>query len=71
MTWWAASRVARAGRPVRRRASTTTTTYLFVAGIGTTRAVAVTRSNGVDSVVTPTTFTSADFLADDWEEVTT
>lgn len=70
MTWLAAQPLAKAGTPVRRRAWIGTTgdpRVLYVAGAGTTRSVAVYRSSGVDTVVTATTFSSVDRLADDWE----
>jgi hypothetical protein len=74
MTWWQIEPLARAGAAVRRRSWLTTTTLsgwtiLYVAGAGTERAVAVRRAAGVDTIVTAVIFSSADFLADDWEVV--
>jgi hypothetical protein len=74
MTWWQIESLARAGAAVRRRSWLTTTTLsgwtiLYVSGAGTERAVAVRRAAGVDTVVTAVIFSSADFLADDWEVV--
>lgn len=72
MTWDNASLLARGGVPVRRTAWKTAPTLsggviYFSSGAGTTRAVAVFRLAGVESIVTPTTFGAAEFLADDWE----
>lgn len=72
MIWEDAKPLAQAGRPVRRRAwigSTGEPRIVYVAGAGTTRAVAVYRSAGADDVVTTATFAAADRLADDWEAV--
>jgi hypothetical protein len=74
MLWFGAAEViAKAGTPVRRRAwladgGLIFKRIVFVSGAGTTRAVAVVRSSGSsEEVVRTTTFSSADFLADDWE----
>jgi hypothetical protein len=74
MKWHGEAEVlAMAGTPVRRRAwladgGLIFKRIVFVSGAGTTRAVAVVRSSGSsETVATPTSFSSADFLADDWE----
>ena len=65
MPWWAAAEVsARAGSPVARLAwSDPARTVRFVAGAGTTRAVAVDQGG---AVLTASTFGAAEYLADDW-----
>jgi hypothetical protein len=74
MTFWQAQPYAVSGQPIR-RSSWLASASLFSAqvryerGAGTARAVAVYRLSGVDSVVTPTTVTAADLIADDWEVV--
>lgn len=72
MTWPQVQAVAKAGSPVRRAAwsgASSGARIVYVAGAGTTRAVAVYRSAGADDVVTAATFAAADRLADDWEAV--
>lgn len=72
MTWWQAEPLARAGAGVRRTAWAVSgprvgATVHFVAGLGTTRAVAVMRRAGVDAVVTAEDVAATDIGADDWE----
>jgi hypothetical protein len=66
LPWWrGAEASARAGRWVRRQAWTSETRRIrFEAGAGTTRAVAVTEAG---ARVSTSDFSSAEFLADDWE----
>ena len=75
MTWWDAEIIARGGVPVRRRAwlaatATAGQRVVYVAGAGTTRAVAVMRNGATETVVTTATWGVADFNADDWEVAT-
>jgi hypothetical protein len=72
MNFWSALPYLRAGAAVRRKVWATSSSLIggrivFLAGAGTTRAVAVWRRNGVDAVVTPLTVTADDLRADDWE----
>jgi hypothetical protein len=75
MTWWEAEPRARLGVLVRRRAwadslALATSAITYVAGAGSTRAVAVRRVAGMsDTVVSADVVTAADLAADDWEDV--
>lgn len=75
MTWWDAEIIAEGGVPVRRRAWLTATAtagqrVVYVAGAGTTRAVAVMRNGATETVVSASTWGTTEFAADDWEVAT-
>lgn len=72
MTFWAALPLMRAGQRMRRAAWNSNASLIggsvvFVSGAGTSRAVAIWRRAGVDTVVSATTLTAADMQAEDWE----
>ena len=75
MTWWDAEIIARGGVPVRRRAwlsvtATAVQRVVYVAGAGTTRAVAVMRNGAVETLISSASWGAAEFDADDWEVAT-
>lgn len=75
MNFSAALLLMRAGVAMRRRAwqadvNRYGSSIVFIAGAGTTRAVAVQRLAGAETIVTAALVTADDMRADDWERAT-